>query len=255
MERGVWSVVWTFWDGSIIIELLENREESVGYKKIYYLSVKAACLSRCGFWMGFPFARLGLPPYTLSAKQSCSRCPLNTRTTTPFIVHYPRAKLTDRIHFLPAEAALARSERASRRLYLASAMTPNRTSSANHIDVFFQGIFPHNKLVRRPLCVCDTHSRGRKDKRRRRRRRERTGISIAGKVSGPSNKRLTLVFARGNRVNANGAHDGRVCQRRVTADDRIGDVVIYSNTTRAHVSIHTVTLYILPRKSNQKCTN
>ena len=54
----------------------------------------------------------------------------------------------------------------------------------------------------------------------------RTRVSIARKVAGPCNEGLSLMLARGNRVNANGRYNGRVRQLGLGGDDTICDVMI-----------------------------
>ena len=55
---------------------------------------------------------------------------------------------------------------------------------------------------------------------------DNTGISIAGEVSAPGDKSLTLVLAAGDGVGADGADDGSVAQGGLRGDDAVGDVVV-----------------------------
>lgn len=90
------------------------------------------------------------------------------------------------------EAACARSARASRRLNLASWMTPGE---CQHKPDGNGGV----KL---------------------------TGIGIAGEVAGPRHVCLTLVLARGDGVHADRGDDRGVGQLGLRRDDAVGDVVV-----------------------------
>jgi hypothetical protein len=86
------------------------------------------------------------------------------------------------------EAALARSARASRRLNLASSMTPAMLS-APIVEVGYM------------------EDRGRKARKGSIGPAKRlTRISITAEVAGPGDEGMALVLAGGNRVHANGAH-------------------------------------------------
>jgi hypothetical protein len=55
---------------------------------------------------------------------------------------------------------------------------------------------------------------------------DNTSIGVAGEVSAPGNKGLTLVLAGGDGVGADGADNGGVAQGGLRRDDAVGDVVV-----------------------------
>lgn len=87
---------------------------------------------------------------------------------------------------------MARSSRASRRLNLASWMTPELIS----INVAIG-----NTLIR-------------------------TGIGIRREVASPGDEGLALVLAGGDGVGADGGDNGGVAQLGLSRDDGVGDVVV-----------------------------
>lgn len=95
------------------------------------------------------------------------------------------------VYFL--EAALARSARASRRLNLASSMTPGAITSTTVVQ----------EVWHRPTC-----------------------IGIAREVATPSDERLPLVLARRNGVEPDCAYSRCVTEGGLRRDDAVCDVVI-----------------------------
>jgi hypothetical protein len=138
-------------------------------------------------------------------------------------------------------AALARSARASRRLNLASSMTP-----VGLLALFLGNVIFHSdgtraqsaKEIQGDLSAQCSKTQGAFSRQTRHRKRSQsrdysmkaegwlTRISIAGEVASPCNECMALVLSRGDRVGTDCADNGGVAQRGGGRDNRVGDEVI-----------------------------